>query len=155
MQHQGRPDRPLCILDFLRVALLLLGGDKTGDDRSQSNSTTTTRARSRRQTTPKMTKFGELRSKMSPKASAEARLLAEAGLRQTPLHELRAARQLTQQQLAQALNITQAAVARLEQRTDVYVSTLGNFIEAMGGQLEQYAVFADEKVRMGLDRERP
>lgn len=102
-----------------------------------------------------MTKFGELRSKMSPKASAEARLLAEAGLRQTPLHELRAARQLTQQQLAQALNITQAAVARLEQRTDVYVSTLGNFIEAMGGQLEQYAVFADEKVRMGLDRERP
>ncbi len=92
---------------------------------------------------------------MSPEASAEAQLLAEVDLRHLPLHELRAARQLTQQQLAPALNITQAAVSQLEERTDVYLSTLGNFIEAMGGQLELYAVFADEKVRLGRDREKP
>jgi transcriptional regulator with XRE-family HTH domain len=50
-----------------------------------------------------------------------------------PLHELRAARHLTQQQLAQTLHMTQAAVSQLEQRTDVYLSTLENFVEAMGG----------------------
>jgi len=33
VQHQGRPFRVLYIFDFRRVALLLLGGDKTGDDR--------------------------------------------------------------------------------------------------------------------------
>jgi len=32
-QHQGRPYRVLYIFDPRRVAILLLGGDKTGDDR--------------------------------------------------------------------------------------------------------------------------
>jgi hypothetical protein len=34
VQHQGRPYRVLYIFDPRRVALLLLGGDKTGDDHS-------------------------------------------------------------------------------------------------------------------------
>ena len=33
VQHQGRPYRVIYIFDPRRVALLLLGGDKTGDDR--------------------------------------------------------------------------------------------------------------------------
>ena len=33
VQHQVRPYRVLYIFDPRRVALLLLGGDKTGDDR--------------------------------------------------------------------------------------------------------------------------
>ncbi|HYL75288.1 MAG TPA: type II toxin-antitoxin system RelE/ParE family toxin [Bryobacteraceae bacterium] len=33
VQHQGRPYRVLYVFDPYRVALLLLGGDKTGDDR--------------------------------------------------------------------------------------------------------------------------
>ena len=33
IQHEGRPYRVLYAFDSLRVALLLLGGDKTGDDR--------------------------------------------------------------------------------------------------------------------------
>ena len=33
VQHQGRPYRVLYVFDPRRVALLLLGGDKTGDDR--------------------------------------------------------------------------------------------------------------------------
>ena len=69
------------------------------------------------------------------------------------LHELRAARHMTQQQLAKTLDMTQAAVSQLEQRTDIYLSTLENFVEAMGGRLEMYAVFPDGKVKLGLDRE--
>jgi hypothetical protein len=33
VQHQGRPYRVLSVFDPRRVELLLLGGDKTGDDR--------------------------------------------------------------------------------------------------------------------------
>ena len=101
---------------------------------------------------PKTTKFSALRAKMSPEARAEARRLAAQDLKAMPLHELRAARQLTQQQLAQTLDMTQAAVSQLEQRTDLYLSTLENFVEAMGGHLEMYAVFPDGKVKLGLDR---
>jgi hypothetical protein len=75
---------------------------------------------------------------MSPEARAEARSLANKDLKEMPLHELRAARHLTQQ---------------LEQRTDVYLSTLENFVEAMGGRLEMYAVFPDGRVKLGLGRE--
>jgi len=90
---------------------------------------------------------------MSPEARAEARRLADKDLKEMPLHELRVARNLTQQQLAQTLDMTQAAVSQLEQRTDIYLSTLENFVEAMGGRLEMYAVFPDGKVKLGLDRE--
>jgi hypothetical protein len=102
---------------------------------------------------PKTTKWSELEAKMPPEARAEARRLADEDLKEMPLHELRAARRLTQQQLAKTLDMTQAAVSQLEQRTDMYLSTLGNFVEAMGGHLEMYAVFPDGKVKLGLDRE--
>src|SRR5580704_13805567 len=102
---------------------------------------------------PKTTKFSELRAKMSPQAQAEARRLADSDLKEMPLHELRAARRLTQQQLARTLDMTQAAVSQLEQRTDIYLSTLQNFVEAMGGRLEMYAVFPDGRVKLGLERD--
>ncbi len=37
--------------------------------------------------------------------------------------------------------MTQVAVSQLEQRTDLYLSTLEKSDEAMGGRLELYAVF--------------
>ena len=67
-------------------------------------------------------------------------------LRELPLEELRAARHLTQERLAQILGVKQSAISRMERRTDVYVSTLSSFIEAMGGKLEIRAVFPDGSV---------
>lgn len=69
-------------------------------------------------------------------------------LKEMPLQELREARQLTQQQLAEQLKSGQAAVSKLERRTDMYVSTLRRFIEAMGGELEIIARFPDGDVRV-------
>ncbi|MCX6616232.1 MAG: XRE family transcriptional regulator [Acidobacteria bacterium] len=97
---------------------------------------------------PKTTRFSELRAKMSPQAQAEVQRRVNQELKEMPLHKLRAARQLTQQQIAQTLDMTQAAVSQLEKRTDMYLSTLENFVEAMGGRLELYAVFPDGKVRL-------
>jgi DNA-binding Xre family transcriptional regulator len=102
---------------------------------------------------PKLTNWSELVSKVSPAARTEVRRRVQEELKKIPLHELRAARRLTQQQLAQTLNMTQAAVSQLEQRTDIYLSTLENFVEAMGGRLEIYAVFPEGRVKLGLERE--
>ena len=60
-----------------------------------------------------------------------------------PLAELRQARQVTQQQLAEALKIKQASVSKMESRTDMYISTMRKYIQAMGGELEIVAKFPD------------
>ena len=57
------------------------------------------------------------------------------------LRELRRAVKFSQEELAQVLNVGQASVAKLERRTDAYVSTVRRFVEAMGGQLDIVARF--------------
>ena len=64
------------------------------------------------------------------------------------LDQLREARNLTQVSLAKVLNVNQGAVSRMEKRTDMYVSTLRNFIQAMGGQLQVKAVFPEGEVQI-------
>jgi DNA-binding Xre family transcriptional regulator len=62
------------------------------------------------------------------------------------LGELRQSRNITQVQLADVLGISQGNVSRLEGRSDVYLSTLRSYVEALGGHLEIAAVFGDERV---------
>jgi transcriptional regulator with XRE-family HTH domain len=62
-------------------------------------------------------------------------------LAEMPLQELRKVLQLTQQQVAATLKMNQAAVSKLESQTDMYVSTLRRFVEAMGGELRIVAHF--------------
>jgi DNA-binding XRE family transcriptional regulator len=62
------------------------------------------------------------------------------------LAELRQSRHITQVQLADTLGISQGNVSRLEARSDVYLSTLRSYVEALGGHLEIAAVFPDERV---------
>ncbi len=59
------------------------------------------------------------------------------------LQEIRKARELTQQDVAKKLKISQDGVSRLEQRTDVMLSTLRKYVEAMGGSLNLVAQFPD------------
>ena len=92
--------------------------------------------------------FRELEAKMSPEARMRVEMRVNETLANMALDELRAARELTQQNLAQVLNVNQAAISKLERRTDMYVSTLGRFIEAMGGTLEIRAVFPNGAVRI-------
>lgn len=51
------------------------------------------------------------------------------------LQELRKAKQLTQVQLAQSLGVRQESIAQMEKRSDLLVSTLRSYVEAMGGRL--------------------
>ncbi len=61
------------------------------------------------------------------------------------IRELRRARKLTQARMAKALNIGQESVSRLEKRTDLHISTLRHYVEAMGGKLSLIAEFPDRE----------
>ena len=52
------------------------------------------------------------------------------------LRELRRAHELTQTAIAERLRIKQASVARIEQRSDLLLSTLRSYVQAMGGELD-------------------
>ncbi|HEY7387377.1 MAG TPA: XRE family transcriptional regulator [Bryobacteraceae bacterium] len=92
--------------------------------------------------------FNELRAKLPSEIRAKNEAWVRKTVAELPLVELRAARELTQQNLAEVLGVNQAAVSKLERRTDMYVSTLARFIEAMGGKLEIRAVFPDGAVTL-------
>lgn len=57
------------------------------------------------------------------------------------LKDLRQAVEKTQVDLAQALGVGQDTISRLEQRSDMLLSTLRRYIEGMGGKLELVAQF--------------
>ncbi len=93
-------------------------------------------------------KWETLRATMSPERREANRLAAQQMIAEMPLEELRTARHITQTHLASLLKITQASVSKTEKRTDMYVSTLRSFVQAMGGELEIRAVFPDGTVKI-------
>lgn len=93
-------------------------------------------------------KFAELRAKMAPEAQARVEVKAQELLAEMPLHELRQARGLSQKVLAEVLHVQQPSIAKMEKRTDMYISTLRSHIEAMGGQLDVIARFPDGSVKI-------
>lgn len=100
-------------------------------------------------------KFSELVAKMSPEARARSEARAKRMLKEMPLDELRAARAITQESLAEVLGVTQATVSKIERRADMYVSTLGRFIQAMGGKLDVRAIFPEGEVKITRFGEEP
>lgn len=96
------------------------------------------------------TKWRTIREKMDPERQERIRKRTDELLAELPLQELRQARALSQQELAEVLGLNQATVSKLERRTDMYLSSLRRFVEAMGGELEISANFPDGKVRIQL-----
>jgi DNA-binding transcriptional regulator YiaG len=92
--------------------------------------------------------FAELRARMAPAAQAKAEAEALRLEEEMDLAEVRRALKLSQDEIAQTLQIGQGSVAKIEKRADMYVSTLRRFIEAMGGQLEIVARFSDHSVKI-------
>ncbi len=62
------------------------------------------------------------------------------------LGRLREARGTTQAEVAGALGVTQANVSRIEHQDDLYLSTLREYVEALGGRLQIAAVFDDQTI---------
>ena len=91
-------------------------------------------------------KFSELREKMSPSARAASEREFRRMVEEMPLRKLRAARELTQENLASVLRVKQSEVSKIERRTDMYLSTLASYVKAMVGTLEIRAAFPNGEV---------
>lgn len=78
-------------------------------------------------------KLAELSPDRRERIQAEAKRLHEEYL---TLKELRKARELTQTQLAERLQVNQVSIAKLEKRSDLLLSTLRSYVRGMGGELD-------------------
>ncbi len=88
--------------------------------------------------------YKELQQKMDAASRAENKQRVREELQQMALEELRNAKQLTQVDMAEMLDVPQSSISRIERRADMYLSTLRNYIHAMGGVLQIQAVFPHE-----------
>lgn len=91
-------------------------------------------------------KFKNLRDNMSAARRANISARTKELLDEMPMQDLRRAMQLSQEQIAAELGIKQGSVSKLERRTDLYISTLRRYVEAMGGDLELRANFPEGSV---------
>lgn len=90
--------------------------------------------------------WSELTKNFSPERRRRIDSATNNMIAEMPLHELRRARALTQQDLAATLNVNQPAVSKMEQRTDTYISSLRSYIEAVGGKLKITAEFPEGEI---------
>jgi transcriptional regulator with XRE-family HTH domain len=103
--------------------------------------------------------YKELQAKMDPAIVADNKRRVSEELQRMALDGLRGARQLTQTDMAEMLDVPQSSISRIEQRTDMYLSTLRDYVHALGGELRIQAVFPDGGTvvidRFGEYEERP
>jgi len=92
--------------------------------------------------------FRELVTAMSNERQQKIVQRVRESLASMPLEEIRKARQMTQAKLADALGVNQGEVSKIEHRTDIYLSTLAGYVEALGGKLEIRAIFPDREMRI-------
>jgi transcriptional regulator with XRE-family HTH domain len=103
-------------------------------------------------------KFSDLREEVLARPGAAERIVQARAetLEEIRLYELRHREAVSQVALAGRLDVTQGAISKLEHSDDVRVSTLRQYLEALGARLELVAVFDDEhqRVPINLGKER-
>ncbi|MDL5054625.1 XRE family transcriptional regulator [Oscillatoria laete-virens NRMC-F 0139] len=90
--------------------------------------------------------FKNLISKMPHERQAHIRKKTEILKNTMALRELREAMDLTQEELANHLQMKQAAISKFEHQSDIYLSTLRRILHAMGADLKIVAKFPDGEV---------
>ncbi|HVC46112.1 MAG TPA: XRE family transcriptional regulator [Terracidiphilus sp.] len=90
--------------------------------------------------------WNSIRRTQSAPREARVRARVEQEMERLPLAELRKARSMTQARLSDVLHVNQGAISKIEQRSDMYLSTLRSYVEAMGGSLDIRAVFPEGEI---------
>lgn len=80
----------------------------------------------------------------TPERRARSAARKQAMIDAMALGEIREKRGLTQTDVAKVMEVTQGRISRVERSPDVYLSTLREYVEALGGRLEVTAVFDDQ-----------
>lgn len=99
----------------------------------------------------------ELRDRILTNAEARSayeRAISEIDRHQLSLAKLRKARHLAQAAVAEAMDMQQSEVSRLERRTDFLISTLRKFVEATGGELVMVARYPEGDVQVVVPGEK-
>jgi len=97
----------------------------------------------------KLRKWSDVkRAKLDPSRLERVQQRVEKELLEANLAELRQAVGATQVEAAEAANMTQSELSRLERRPDHLVSTLRRYVESLGGELEVTAVVGNKRVRL-------
>ena len=97
-------------------------------------------------------KWSKLRDELMTKPGAKEGVdrARQESLEEIRLYELRHAEAVSQAELAGRLEVTQGAISKFEHAEDVRVSTLRQYLDALGARLELMAVFDDEDRRVPL-----
>lgn len=94
-------------------------------------------------------KFRTMRQEMLDDPAFRAEVARERALMaEIDLAVARHASGMTQEAVAAEMGKTQENVSRIERQRDVRVSTLAQFIQAQGGELEINAVFSGKRVSL-------
>ena len=95
------------------------------------------------------TNWRKLRDELRAKPGAEEAIARarQESLEELRLYELRHAEAVSQAELAGRLEVTQGAISKFEHADDVRISTLRQYLEALGARLELIAVFDDDDER--------
>ena len=93
-----------------------------------------------------MTKHDDYVKKLSPERRAKIKARAQELIaEEMTLSELRKARRLSQESLAEVLQVRQGDLSKFERRADAYLSTIRRYVVAMGGTLDLIASFPNSK----------
>ncbi len=93
-----------------------------------------------------MTKHDEYMKKLSPERRAKIKARAQELIaEEMTLSELRKAKRLSQETLAELLQMRQGDLSKFERRADAYLSTIRRYVVAMGGSLDLIASFPNSK----------
>lgn len=88
----------------------------------------------------------DMMKRLTPAQRARVEARAQALIEEElTLRDLRQARHLTQERMAELLGVEQENVSRLERRADLLLSTLSSYVAAMGGKLRLMAEFPNRK----------
>jgi len=93
-------------------------------------------------------KFRDLLEAMPPERQKKIANRVKETVARMHLDELRKARQLTQAKLAATLGVNQGEISKIEHRTDLYISTLAEYVAGLGGELEIHAVFPEGDIKI-------
>jgi transcriptional regulator with XRE-family HTH domain len=85
---------------------------------------------------------------MTKEEQREAHELAMRDLAEMELAELRDALEISQQTLAKKLQVTQAAISRLERRPNVLLESIAGYVKALGGTMEIHVVLPGRRVKL-------
>jgi DNA-binding XRE family transcriptional regulator len=79
--------------------------------------------------------WSEVRRRGTPEEEAEIAKEVRGMLRENALAQLRRRKEISQEELAAALGVSQARVSSIERADEPQIATMRRFIEALGGEL--------------------